>query len=165
MNSWPISDRVPLKAPGYVKMPGKPKAERRREPTEVKKATKMPKIGTVIRCSRCHLPGHNRSTCTNISVAGTSQAGGSQSTGGSSQPKGNQSLAGSQPAGSQSATGGNPNAMVVLSNTQKSSSSCTKRKSTSDVSSTQTQKKVCLPTSQNCNLCRLYLKLILALCN
>jgi hypothetical protein len=68
-------------------MPGRPKTQRRREPTEVRKTTKMPKTGTIIRCSKCHLPGHNRSTCTNISATGTSQAGGSQSTGGSSHPK------------------------------------------------------------------------------
>ncbi|CAD6268554.1 unnamed protein product [Miscanthus lutarioriparius] len=55
----------------------------------------------------------------------------------------------SQPAGSQSAAGGNPNAIVVLSNTQKSSTSCTKRKSTSDVSSTQSQKKAKATNSHN----------------
>ena len=44
MNSWPASDREPLRAPGYVKMPGRPKTERRREPTEVRKATKMSKL-------------------------------------------------------------------------------------------------------------------------
>jgi hypothetical protein len=86
MNSWPASNRAPLRAPGYVKMPGRPKTERKREPTEVRKATKISKIGTVIRYSKCHLPGHNKSTCTNISGAGPSQAGGSRSAGSSSQP-------------------------------------------------------------------------------
>ena len=161
MNSWPSSDRVPLRAPGYVKMLGRPKTERRREPTEIRKATKMPKTGTVIKCSKCHLPGHNRTTCTNISGAGSSQAGGSQSAGGSSQPKGNESFARSQPTGSQSAAGSNQNAIVLLSNTQKSSISGTKRSSTADVSTAQSNKKVSLPISQSFNLCILYFKFIL----
>ncbi|XP_066374845.1 uncharacterized protein [Miscanthus floridulus] len=111
MNSWPASDREPLRAPGYVKMPGRPKTERRREPTEVRKATKMSKTGTIIRCSKCRLPGHNKSTCTNISGAGPSHAGGSQRAGGSSQsipvsqPTGYKSVPVSQPTGSQSAAG------------------------------------------------------------
>jgi hypothetical protein len=58
----------------------------------VRKATKISKTGIVIRCSKCHLPGHNMSTCTNISGAGPSQAGGSWSAGGSSQPTGYKSL-------------------------------------------------------------------------
>lgn len=89
----------------------------------MRKATKISKTGTVIRCSKCHLPGHNKSTCTNISGAGPSQAGGSWSAGGSSQPTGYKSAAGSQPTGSQSVAGGNPNAIVMLSNTQKSMTS------------------------------------------
>jgi len=168
MNSWPASYREPLRAPGYVKMPSRPKTERRREPTEVRKATKMSKTGTIIRCSKYRLPGHNKSTCTNISGAGPSHAGGSQRAGGNSQsvpvsqPTGYKSVPVSQPTGSQSAAGGNPNAMVVLSNTQKSTASGTKRTATSDVSSAQSMKKVCLPTSPSFMLCKLYLKLILA---
>jgi hypothetical protein len=164
MNNWPVSDRIPLRAPGYVKMPGRPKTERRREPTEARKATKMPKTGTIIRCSKCHCTGHNRTTCDKINGARTSQAGNTHAV--NSEGGGSQSVAGgtSQPTGSQSAAGGNPDAMVVLSNTQKSSTSCTKRRSTSDVSSSQSQKKVCLPTSQSFNLCSFYLKLILPLC-
>ena len=105
MNSWSSSDRLPLRSPSYVNMPGRPKAERRREAIEGRKATKMPKTGTVIRCSKCHMPGHNRSTCEKRSRAGTSQAGGS------SKPAGNRHAAlnsegvgNSQPAGSHSGT-------------------------------------------------------------
>ena len=39
-DSWPTSDRPKLKAPGYIKMPGRPKIERRREPHEQPKAKK-----------------------------------------------------------------------------------------------------------------------------
>lgn len=63
MTSWPESDRPPLKAPGYVRMPGRPKKERRREPTEQPKGVRMSKVGTVIRCGKCKGIGHNRSTC------------------------------------------------------------------------------------------------------
>ena len=48
--SWPVSDRLKLIAPGYIKMPGRPNTERRREPHEQPKATKMSRVGTVIRC-------------------------------------------------------------------------------------------------------------------
>lgn len=63
MTNWPQSDRSALKAPGYVKMPGRPKKERRREPTEQSKGVKLSKVGTVIRCSKCRGKGHNKSTC------------------------------------------------------------------------------------------------------
>ena len=69
MNGWPASDRPPLKAPGYVRMPGRPKKERRRDSTEGPKGTKMSKMGTVIRCSKCKQTGHNRSTCKKRSAA------------------------------------------------------------------------------------------------
>ncbi|EAY80539.1 hypothetical protein OsI_35719 [Oryza sativa Indica Group] len=53
MNNWPYDDRQPLNAPGYIKMPGRPRTERRREPTEAPKATRMLKMGTKIRCRQC----------------------------------------------------------------------------------------------------------------
>lgn len=53
MTIWPISDRPKLRAPGYVRMPGRPRKERRREPTEKHKGTNMSRTGTVIRCGKC----------------------------------------------------------------------------------------------------------------
>lgn len=63
MHSWPVSEKTPLNAPGYVRMPGRPKKERRREPTEKPKAGKISRVGTIIRCRKCNQVGHNRSTC------------------------------------------------------------------------------------------------------
>lgn len=63
MTNWPVSDRAKLQAPAYVRMPGKPKKERRRDPTEPPKGTNMSRVGTVIRCTKCKQAGHNRSTC------------------------------------------------------------------------------------------------------
>jgi hypothetical protein len=63
MTNWPVSDRPVLKASGYVRMPGRPRKERKRDPTEKPKGTKMSKKGTVIRCRKCKQVGHNRSTC------------------------------------------------------------------------------------------------------
>jgi len=63
MQSWPESHLPPLKAPGYVRMPGRPKKERKREPQEQPKAKRLSKVGTVIRCRKCKGIGHNRSTC------------------------------------------------------------------------------------------------------
>lgn len=53
MNSWPVSEREPLNAPGYVKMPGRPKTERRREVHEPKK--------TLPKCQRLGLSSHAQS--------------------------------------------------------------------------------------------------------
>jgi hypothetical protein len=63
MKSWPQSDWPPLEAPGYVRMPGRPKMERTREPHEQPKAAKLSRVCTVIRCTKCKQIGHNRSTC------------------------------------------------------------------------------------------------------
>jgi hypothetical protein len=62
---WPISKKPRPQAPGYVKMPGRPKKnDRKREETEKPKATKkMSKHGTVILCSMCGNAGHNKSSC------------------------------------------------------------------------------------------------------
>lgn len=63
MQSWPQSDTEPMEAPGYIKMPGRPKKERKREPSEKPKAARVSRVGTVIRCRKCKQIGHNRSTC------------------------------------------------------------------------------------------------------
>jgi hypothetical protein len=63
MANWPVSNRPGLKALGYVRMPGRPRKERKREPTEKPKGTKMSKKGTIIICKKCKQVGHNRSTC------------------------------------------------------------------------------------------------------
>lgn len=44
-------------------MPGRPNTERKREPHEAPKATKMSRMGTVIRCNKCKGVGHNRLSC------------------------------------------------------------------------------------------------------
>jgi alpha-galactosidase len=108
MNSWPVSEREPLNAPGYVKMPGRPKTERRREVHEPKNPTKMSKIGTVITCSKCKGTGHNRSTCEKRNQQGSFAPTTSQS------------------------VGAKPNMVAVLSSTQQSETS-TKRKATTSL--------------------------------
>ena len=80
------------------------------------------------------MPRHNRSTCNKRSGTGTSQVGGTSEPAGNTHSALNSEGGGSsQPIGSQSVAGGNTNAIVVLSNTQKSSTSGTKRNSTADV--------------------------------
>jgi hypothetical protein len=63
MHSWPISEREKPLAPPYVKMPGRPKKERKRESTEKPKPNRISRVGTVIRCTRCKGVGHNRTSC------------------------------------------------------------------------------------------------------
>ncbi|BAD87786.1 hypothetical protein [Oryza sativa Japonica Group] len=54
-------------------MPGRPKKERRREPHEKPKATRVSKVGTIIMCRRCKGIGHNKTTCAKRNT-GTTQA-------------------------------------------------------------------------------------------
>lgn len=63
MQAWPESDRPKPKAPGYVKMPGRPKKARRREQGEKPRTTRVSKIGTRVRCRKCKGIGHNISSC------------------------------------------------------------------------------------------------------
>jgi hypothetical protein len=130
MTSWPVSDREKLKAPGYVRMPGRPKTERRREATEPPKGSRMSKVGTVIRCTKCKQTGHNRTSRDkrNAASAGNPTAG-SQAT--------STQVVGSQASGSQAA--GTPHEMVVVSNTQ---SSCTTSKKRNQSIHTKTAAKV-----------------------
>jgi len=61
MGQWPTDPRQP-QPPAYVKMPWRPREERR-EPGESKKATKVSRVGSVITCSKCKKTGHNSRTC------------------------------------------------------------------------------------------------------
>lgn len=69
MSNWPLSKMPVLKAPAYVRMLGRPRKERRREPTEKPKGTRMSRTGTVIRCKKCKQVGHNKTTMSAQSVA------------------------------------------------------------------------------------------------
>jgi alpha-galactosidase len=67
-------------------MPGRPKTEMRREATEPPKGSRMSKVGTVIRCTKCKQNSHNGTSCDKRNVASArnptagSQAAGSQAT-------------------------------------------------------------------------------------
>ena len=61
MGQWPTDPRQP-QPPAYVKMPWRPREERR-EPGESKKATKVSRAGSVVTCSKCKKTGHNTRTC------------------------------------------------------------------------------------------------------
>ena len=61
---WPISDKPRPQAPGYVRMPGRPKKNaRKREEHEKPVGKKMSKHGTIIVCGMCGTAGHNKSGC------------------------------------------------------------------------------------------------------
>ncbi|WVZ53693.1 hypothetical protein U9M48_004598 [Paspalum notatum var. saurae] len=64
MQNWHTSERPKPLPPKQLKMPDRPKKERKREPHEKpKSATRLSKRGSVIRCKKCKQVGHNRSTC------------------------------------------------------------------------------------------------------
>ena len=44
-------------------MPGRSKTQRTREPHEKPKTTKVSRVGTIIRCTKCKCTVHNRSSC------------------------------------------------------------------------------------------------------
>ena len=61
---WPVSPKPRPQAPGYVRMPGRPKKnDRRREEGEAPKGKKMSRAGIVIKCGFCGDTGHNKSGC------------------------------------------------------------------------------------------------------
>jgi hypothetical protein len=63
-DKWPVSPKPRPQAPGYVRMPGRPKKnDRRREEGEAPKGKKMSRAGIVITCSFCGVTGHNKSGC------------------------------------------------------------------------------------------------------
>ncbi|XP_006654085.2 uncharacterized protein LOC102704057 isoform X1 [Oryza brachyantha] len=123
MSSWPEDGRQPLNAPGYIKMPGRPKTERRREAHEPAKATRASKIGTIIRCRKCKQVGHNRSTCDKHNGVGSTI-----------------SMLQQVP---------NPDQHIVLSNTPQSSTQSRKRKSAASATiSAASMPKTKIPSNQ-----------------
>lgn len=60
---WPVSNQTKLLPPKARRMPGRPKKHRRREADEEGSGTKLSKKGIVMKCSRCLIIGHNKSTC------------------------------------------------------------------------------------------------------
>ncbi|KAL3510208.1 hypothetical protein ACH5RR_029609 [Cinchona calisaya] len=67
-NAWPDSKKDPIHAPKKLKLPGRPKKARKREPDEQKndpKATKkLIRVGiTHMTCSGCHQKGHTIRKC------------------------------------------------------------------------------------------------------
>jgi hypothetical protein len=69
--NWPISDMPRPLAPAYVKMPGRPKIQRRREQGEEPKGTKLSRVGIKMRCSCCGKTGHNSRKCPKNREAGS----------------------------------------------------------------------------------------------
>ncbi|XP_039850356.1 uncharacterized protein LOC120708958 [Panicum virgatum] len=61
-DNWPISDMPKPLPPAYVKMPGRPKTERR-EPGEAPKGTKLSRKGIKMKCSLCRKSTHNARKC------------------------------------------------------------------------------------------------------
>ena len=82
---WPVSNREKPLPPRYVRMPGRPKKERKRQDGEKKKPPqgKLSKKGTAIRCRVRKGIGHNRTTCSRRIGSGNASAGASQSAKGS----------------------------------------------------------------------------------
>ena len=59
----------PIAPPLYVKKVGNPGHNRRRAPEEVadgRGGTRMTRHGVVIHCGHCKLPGHNRTSCSDL---------------------------------------------------------------------------------------------------
>ena len=63
MEMWPESRNSMVEPPEEGQMPGRPPKNTRREIGEVRKAGKLPRIGTVMTCSLCKGPNHNKKNC------------------------------------------------------------------------------------------------------
>jgi hypothetical protein len=62
MHQWPVDQRKPNR-PAYVKMPSRPRKERRRESGESRKSIKLSKVGMKVTCNKGHKKWHNNRTC------------------------------------------------------------------------------------------------------
>ena len=69
--NWPISDMPRPFPPAHVKMPGRPKTQRRREQWEKPKGTKLSKVGIKMTCRLCGNSTHNSRKCPKNPEAGT----------------------------------------------------------------------------------------------
>jgi len=56
--------------PAFVKMPGRPKTQRRREAGEEPKGSKLSRVGIKMRCRLCHKSDHNSRRCPKNPEAG-----------------------------------------------------------------------------------------------
>ncbi|KAH0669180.1 hypothetical protein KY285_023338 [Solanum tuberosum] len=63
MEMWPESKNPMVEPPEARQMPGRPPKNRRREIGEVRKAGKLPRMGTVMTCSICKGANHNKRNC------------------------------------------------------------------------------------------------------
>jgi hypothetical protein len=61
--NWPISDMPRPLPPAYVKMPGRPKTQRKREEWEQPKGVKLSKVGIKMTCRLCGKGDHNSRRC------------------------------------------------------------------------------------------------------
>jgi hypothetical protein len=68
--NWSISDMLRPVPPHYVKMPGRPKTERRREEGEQPKGKKLSRVGIKMRCRLCGQDDHNARRCPKNPKAG-----------------------------------------------------------------------------------------------
>jgi hypothetical protein len=68
--NWPISDMPRREPPHYVKMPGRPKTERRREEGEQAKGKKLSRVGIKMKCRLCGKDDHNARRCPKNPEAG-----------------------------------------------------------------------------------------------
>ncbi|OIT01092.1 hypothetical protein A4A49_19934 [Nicotiana attenuata] len=63
MEMWPETDNPKVEPPLVVKMPGRPKKNRKKEAGEIKRAGKLSKKGITMTCSICKEANHNKRGC------------------------------------------------------------------------------------------------------
>ena len=63
MEMWPESRNLMVEPHEARQMPGRPPKKRRREIGEVRKAGNLSRMGTVMTCSICKGPNHNKRNC------------------------------------------------------------------------------------------------------
>jgi hypothetical protein len=68
--NWPISNMPRPDPPAFVKKPGRPKTERRREPGEEPKGKKISRVGIKMKCRLCGKSDHNIRRCPKNKEAG-----------------------------------------------------------------------------------------------
>jgi hypothetical protein len=71
--NWPTSTMPKPDPPAFVKMPGRPKTERRREQGEEPKGKKLSRVGIKMSCRLCGKSDHNVRRCPKNPEAGNKQ--------------------------------------------------------------------------------------------
>ncbi|XP_049360754.1 uncharacterized protein LOC125825462 [Solanum verrucosum] len=105
MEMWPESRNLMVEPPEARQMSSRPPKNRRREIGEVRKAGKLPRMGTVMTCSICKGANHNKRNCPKNSKPKSTPTPTQESTTGKKRGRGQYERASNNKTGTQRGAG------------------------------------------------------------